>query len=157
MMSVKQQQHGFTLIEIMIVVAVIAIIAAFAYPSYVEQVRKSKRSDAQIGLQQIAQRQEAYFTRSFSYAKTLSQLNYPADTIDSPEGQYVQTISTVTPATCDGTRANACTAFVVRAQPKTGTSQVHDKTCATFTLDNLGRKQASNNAATPANTTGDCW
>ncbi|PIE00617.1 MAG: pilus assembly protein PilE [Thiothrix nivea] len=157
MMSVKQKQYGFTLIEIMIVVAIVAIIAAFAYPSYVEQVRKSKRSDAQIGLQQIAQRQEAYFSRTFSYASTLSQLNYTADTIDSPEGQYVQTIATVTPATCNGTRTNACTAFVVRAQPKTGTSQAHDKTCATFTLNNLGRKQAFNNAATPVDTTKDCW
>ncbi len=95
MMSVKKKQYGFTLIEIMIVVAIVAIIAAFAYPSYVEQVRKSKRSDAQIGLQQIVQRQEAYFSRTFSYASTLSQLNYSADTIDSPEGQYVQTITTV--------------------------------------------------------------
>jgi type IV pilus assembly protein PilE len=156
-MSVKQKQYGFTLIEIMIVVAIVAIIAAFAYPSYVEQVRKSKRSDAQIGLQQIAQRQEAYFSRTYSYAASLSQLNYAADTIDSPERQYVQTITSITPTTCNGTRANACSAFVVRAQPKTGTSQEHDAPCATFTLDNLGRRAAFNNASTPADTTETCW
>lgn len=156
-MSVQQKQQGFTLIEIMIVVAIIATIAAFAYPSYVEQVRKSKRSDAQIGLQQIAQRQEAYFSRTYSYAATLSQLNYAADTIDSPETQYSLTISSITPGTCNGTRANACTAFTLRAQPKTSTSQTHDTSCATFTLDNLGRKQAFDNASTSADTTEECW
>ncbi|MEZ5534380.1 MAG: type IV pilin protein [Thiolinea sp.] len=156
MMSLKQKQQGFTLIEIMIVVAIIAIIAAIAYPSYAEQVRKSKRSDAQIGLQQLAQRQEAYFSRNYSYASTLAQLNYPSPSY-SPEGQYTQTIASVTPSGCNGTRVNACSGFEVQAVPKSGTSQVNDKSCIKFTLDNLGRKKAFDNASTPAETTEKCW
>ena len=41
----RKKSTGFTLIELMIVVAIIGIIAAIAYPSYQDQVRKAKRSD----------------------------------------------------------------------------------------------------------------
>jgi type IV pilus assembly protein PilE len=40
---------GFTLIELMIVVAVVGILAAIAYPSYQDSVRKSRRADARDG------------------------------------------------------------------------------------------------------------
>ncbi|MFW1952515.1 type IV pilin protein [Acinetobacter beijerinckii] len=40
-------RYGFTLIELMIIVAIIGILAAIAYPSYQEYVRKTKRTDAQ--------------------------------------------------------------------------------------------------------------
>ena len=46
-LSLKGHKHaGFTLIELMIVVAVIGILAAIAYPSYQDSVRKSRRADA---------------------------------------------------------------------------------------------------------------
>lgn len=157
-MFIKQKQQGFTLIEIMIVVAIIGIISAVAYPSYMAQVQKSKRSDAQVGLQQLAQRQEAYFSRTYSYASTLLQLGYGNVTsIDSPEGMYTHSISSTTPATCDGTATVACTSFTVSAVPKAGTSQVGDTDCATFTLDNVGRKGAENNDSPPAGTAETCW
>lgn len=153
-MFIKQKQQGFTLIEIMIVVAIIGIISAIAYPSYMAQVQKSKRSDAQIALQQLAQRQESYFSRTYSYALTLTQLGYT--TTDSPEGMYTQSIA-AGPVACDGTSTAPCTSFVVSASPKAGTSQAGDTDCATFTLDNVGRKGATNNDSTPATTTETCW
>lgn len=158
-MFIKQKQQGFTLIEIMIVVAIIAIVSALAYPSYVTYVQKSKRSDAKVGLQQLAQRQEAYFSRAYSYASTLEQLGYGASVtaIESPESMYMQSISSTSPAACDGTSTAACTSFTVAAVPKSGTSQVNDTDCAAFTLDNVGRKTATNNDSTPAITTETCW
>jgi type IV pilus assembly protein PilE len=59
--------RGFTLIELMIVVAVIGILAAVAYPSYQDSVRKSRRADGQTALLQAVQVAERFFTRNNSY------------------------------------------------------------------------------------------
>jgi type IV pilus assembly protein PilE len=58
---------GFTLIELMIVVAIIAIIAAVAYPSYKDSVIKGKRSQGRGALLDLLQQQERYMTQSGSY------------------------------------------------------------------------------------------
>ena len=49
------QQQGFTLIELMIVVAIVGILSAIAYPSYAEYVRRGHRADARAGLLQAQQ------------------------------------------------------------------------------------------------------
>jgi len=68
---------GFTLIELMMVVAVIAILAAIAYPSYIDSVRKSRRSLAKSALMEAAQKQEAYYARNATYTTDLvNGLNY---------------------------------------------------------------------------------
>ncbi|MDW7601742.1 prepilin-type N-terminal cleavage/methylation domain-containing protein, partial [Stenotrophomonas maltophilia] len=54
--------RGFTLIELMIVVAVVAILAAIAYPSYSEHVRKSRRAQAKADLVEYAQLAERFHT-----------------------------------------------------------------------------------------------
>ena len=51
---------GFTLLELMIVVAVIAILAIIAVPSYIEQVRKGKRAEAVQAIGDIQLRQERW-------------------------------------------------------------------------------------------------
>lgn len=59
---------GFTLIELMIVVAVVGILAAIAYPSYQEQIRKGRRADAMAQLVTLAQAYERYYTSNNTYA-----------------------------------------------------------------------------------------
>lgn len=56
---------GFTLIELMIVVAIIAILAAIAYPSYQEYVRKTKRIEMQAAMQDVAAQLQKYKIANF--------------------------------------------------------------------------------------------
>ena len=65
--------RGFTLIELMIVVAVVALLAAVAYPSYRTHVAKSQRSQGQQFLSDVAQRQEQYLLDRRQYG-TLAQI-----------------------------------------------------------------------------------
>lgn len=58
-------KNGFTLIELMIVVAIIGILAAIAYPSYQEYVKKTKRVEAQSELVDIASRLQRYKVTNF--------------------------------------------------------------------------------------------
>src|SRR5690554_2337838 len=62
-----RRSSGFTLIELMIVVAIVGILAAIAYPSYQRYVQDSRRSDARANLLQLAQFMERYYTANGRY------------------------------------------------------------------------------------------
>lgn len=61
------KQRGFTLIEMMIVVAVMAILASLAVPAYNEQVRKGRRADAMAAMNETAQALERFYTLNNTY------------------------------------------------------------------------------------------
>lgn len=65
------RHRGFTLIELMIVVAIVGILSSIAYPSYLEHLRKGRRADAQGYLMDLAQRQQQYFTDNRAFATTI--------------------------------------------------------------------------------------
>lgn len=67
--EIVAKEKGFTLIEMMIVVAVIAIISAIAYPSYTEHVKKTKRVEMQTHLAQLALNLENYKLANHNYAQ----------------------------------------------------------------------------------------
>ncbi len=143
-------QQGFSLLEVMISVTIIAILASIAYPSYTAHVQKSRRSDAMITLQDVAQRQETYFIKNYSYATTLAQLNYPTDTA---QGYY--SLSLVSePDDCDGTQSNACSGFTATATANDDQPQIHDSECASFSLNNRGTQSALNSDDEDST---NCW
>ncbi|MGJ7508957.1 type IV pilin protein [Variovorax sp. GT1P44] len=63
----RPSSHGFTLIELMIVVAVVAVLGAIAFPSYMDSVRKGWRTEARTALMQEMQQQERFYTQRGKY------------------------------------------------------------------------------------------
>lgn len=90
----RQKNKGFTLIEMMIVVAIIAILAAISYPSYQNYVRKTKRLEAQSMLIDIANKLQRYKVvnatfRPNNVAITLEAVGYKVNssgTLSIPDG-----------------------------------------------------------------------
>ena len=76
----NNRPKGFTLIELMIVVAIVGILAAIAYPSYLEHVRSGRRSEARAALVDLASYMERYYTERMTYAgAALPYVNVPKD------------------------------------------------------------------------------
>lgn len=66
----KSYVKGFTLIELMIVVAVIGILAAIAYPNYTDYVKRGKAAEATSTLADLRNRMEQYFQDNKTYVDT---------------------------------------------------------------------------------------
>src|SRR4051812_20993444 len=82
-------ERGFTLIELMIVVAVMAVIALVAVPSYQDTVRKSRRADAMGALTNLQQAQERYRGQNPTYASAMASAPTPTPwPSQSPEKHY---------------------------------------------------------------------
>jgi len=136
---------GFTLTELMIVVAIAAILAAIAVPSYISYTREANRSDAQNSLLALASEQEKQFPNASTYTSNMTQLGCTAAGV-TPEGAYCHGVGAEfrTPKelyTISVTAASAA-AFTIQAVARTGTSQEKDASpvdCRTMASDNTGR------------------
>ena len=134
-MSFKRQ-GGFTLMELMIVVAIVGILAAIAYPAYTSQVMRSQRSDARASLLATAQSLERCYTEYNSYVNAAC----PALPAASTEGYY----------TINDAAARTAGSYSLVATPNAGSAVANDTECATLTLNNKGVQ-----SSTPAGN--QCW
>ena len=140
----KHSQQGFTLIEMMIVVAVIGILSAIAYPNYTEYVRRGHRAEARAGLLQAAQWLERAATATGTYPLAAA---FPANLKKVPNERY--DIS-YTPVVVD----NIVTSFTLTATPKAGGPQAGDK-CGNYTLTHAGLRGAK--GVTTGDIVTECW
>src|SRR5688572_33189750 len=63
----RLKQKGFTLIELMIVVAIIGILAAVAIPAFMDYMKKSKKTEASLQLNKVAKNAKVYFNTMAAY------------------------------------------------------------------------------------------
>lgn len=131
----RATSRGFTLIELMIVVAIVGILAAIAYPSYTEYVKRTQRSAIASLLAEQTQALERFYSRA-------NTPTYIGATVVGGNAYY-----TITPV------LNA-TDFTLTAAPTGGTMMAGDK-CGSFVITNTGAR--SNSGATTGVTTKDCW
>jgi type IV pilus assembly protein PilE len=140
---------GFTLVELMVVVAIATILFAVAVPSYITYIRQSRRTEAKTAVLDLAGREERFFsTNGATYSNIAGQLGYGALPTNVGSGYYslsvcIATVANATPA-CDP-NANAPTApsYYITATPVAGQSQAADAQCTSFSVDSTGQQFAT--------------
>jgi type IV pilus assembly protein PilE len=136
----RKKNSGFTLIEMMIVVAIIGVLSTIAFNAYTEQVRKAKRAEGKGALLAAAQRLERYATNNGRYPPTLVAANISDKSSKDDPARSPYNIAIAAGATTDVT-----TSWVLTATPST---YFADPRCGNLSFDNLGQKTVSiNNTA----------
>ena len=132
-----QRQQGFTLIELMIVVAITGILAAIAYPNYSEYILRSHRSKAKSALLQAAQWMERAATAQGAYP---AAANVPAGVLQVEGGRYGLAVVV----------NNTGTTYTLTA---TAVGPQTDDKCGNMALTNTGARTVTGTSLTAA----QCW
>jgi type IV pilus assembly protein PilE len=136
----RSRNGGFTLVELLVVMVVASILMMVAIPSYRQSVIKSRRADARIALNDVAQRLERCYTQFGAYDAADCGVA-DGDEIASKEGFY---LVTVTVEEVDGQMT-----YSLSAAPQEG--QADDTDCENLEIDAVGNRSAT------GDNTAHCW
>lgn len=117
--TVDNREGGFTLIELMIVVAIIGVLAAIAYPSYQQYVIKTKRTDMMSEMQNIASEIESRKLAQGSYSAISAGVKTDFATAYPRQGTQLYDVTITNPLVAKWT---------ITAIPKTGSQMANDGT-----------------------------
>jgi len=131
-MKTLSHAKGFTLIEVMIVVAIVAILASIAIPSYQEHVVKSKRAKAEGCLLEMSQFAERYYTSNSTYVGlVLPNLGCRGELETAPASYNFGFPAAV-----------AARTYTIQAVPQNAQAASDDE-CGTLTINQAGVKTES--------------
>jgi type IV pilus assembly protein PilE len=143
-MGSARQAQGFTLIEVMVVVAMIAIIATIALGSYRDSTVRANRSAAASYTLEVANLQERFLLDNRAYAASMAALG----ATPPPEVSDNYTVTTTNDIDANGT-VDSPPAYQVTATP-TGAQASDDTDCGWLRINNLGAKTSQHSGAR-------CW
>ncbi len=132
---------GFTLIELLIAVVIVGLLSAIAIPSYNEYVLKSRRTEAQALLLEMAGKQVRFHSENNTYASAVGDLGYGAAGATSYESESASYDVSVTAADA--------ASFSLTAAPKNAQSS---DDCGSLSYNSAGQKSVSGTASVA-----DCW
>jgi len=145
--NIKSKSHsntGFTLIELIMVMAIVGVILSIALPSYQQSLYKARRAEAKTLLLDLANRQEQLMLDSSTYTTDLAQLGYSEYKDEADDRVYSPKL---TP--CASGSIETC--YLLTAVPVKNSHQEKDKNCTSFSLDSFGKKTAT------GDTKDECW
>jgi len=143
-----QLKQGFTLIELMIVVAIIAILGAVVYPSYQSAVLKTKRAEGRAALMQVMQTQERFYSQNNTYAAftMAAPNNFRWFSGEAPTSSSYE----ISGAACTGELISNCIQLTATPGTANVNSSFRDAKCGNLLLTSTGVRAASGTAT-------DCW
>jgi type IV pilus assembly protein PilE len=144
----KRMELGFTLIELMIVVAIVGILAAIAFSLYSAQVQKARRTDARTAVLDLAGREERFFSVANNYSQIPTDVGYAAFPQAVGSGYYLINVAVPDPTFVGAGPSYAITATAIN-------QQIADSSCASFSINQLGKQSSLDSGG--AVSTAICW
>jgi type IV pilus assembly protein PilE len=142
-----KQNRGFTLIELVIVVAIVGILSAIAMPMYRDYVVRANRTEAKTALAEVALAQERYYSVNNQYSTTIASLGTVMSLGNNgltENGFYSISITAPNPAA----------GYTLNATPQSKAGQDTDK-CNILTLTSTGSKGVSTSYS--GYSAANCW